>query len=238
MEGYESPKGKEMRKVVITGGTEGIGRAITSEMLSQDNDVAICARTKERLDELALQHETIRAYQIDLEDRRAARGFIENAITDLEGLDILILNAAVTGIPHTGETAEETDARKKQVFKVNEVVQVALTRAAADELRKNNGTVVFVTSGLARKSIPGSEDYGKSKKRIEEFLDEFMNRPGNQEIDYFSVSPGAVDTRMHKEIAEHGPFILSGMSKMAKAWGCCLIRTLSARLFQKWRYPI
>ncbi len=209
----------EKKRVVITGGTEGIGRAIALELSSQNQEVVICARTRERLESLAKENANISAYEVDLADRHDAHDFVQDAITEMEGLDLLILNAAIPGVQRKGETEAEAEERRKAIFKINEVAQVALTHSAAEELKKNNGVVVFMTSGLARKALPGAEEYGKSKKRVEEFLDEFMKRPENKGIHYFSVSPGAVDTRMHDEIAQFGPPVLSTMSKMGKALG-------------------
>jgi 3-oxoacyl-[acyl-carrier protein] reductase len=179
-------------RVIITVGTEGIGLAIANELAQENNDVAICARTQEKVDDAKKSKKFVSAYQLDLADRRAAQQFVQDSINDLGGLDVLVLNAAITGMTED----------KEYVFKVNEVAQVALTRAAADELRKNNGRVVFLTSGA--KNIEGAEAYGKSKKRIEEWLAEFSSRPENKGIQIFSINPGSCDTRMHKDVLEHG----------------------------------
>lgn len=179
-------------RVIITGGTEGIGKAIANELVEEKNDVAICARTQEKVNEAKQSKKFVSAYQLDLADRHAAQQFVQDSIEDLGGLDVLVLNAAITGMTEDEE----------YVFKVNEVAQVALTRAAADELRKNKGRVVFMTS--AAKNVEGAEAYGKSKKRIEEWLNEFSSRPENKGIQIFSVNPGSCDTRMHSDILENG----------------------------------
>jgi len=179
-------------RFIITGGTEGIGKAIADELLKEGAGVAICARTQEKIDSAKETDNSISAYQLDLADKHATKKFIHDSIADLGGLDVLILNAAVTGMK------EDDD----YVFKVNEVAQVALTRAAAEALKENKGRVVFLTS--AAKNVKGAEAYGKSKRRIEEWLKDFAGRPENKDIKIFSVIPGTCDTRIPQEFIKYG----------------------------------
>ncbi|MDD5291525.1 MAG: SDR family NAD(P)-dependent oxidoreductase [Patescibacteria group bacterium] len=179
-------------RFIITGGTEGIGKAITDELLKEGADIAICARTQEKIDSAKKNPDLVSAYQLDLADRHAAKKFIKDSIADLGGLDVLILNAAVTGMKEDDE----------YVFKVNEVAQVALTKAAAEALKESGGRVVFLTS--AAKNVKGAEAYGKSKKRIEEWLKNFSDRPENKDIKIFSVIPGTCDTRIPQEFIKYG----------------------------------
>lgn len=182
----------ERRKIIITGGTEGIGNAIAKDLFAGGGDIAICARTKEAVDRFSRENEGTFAIQTDLSDRHAAASFVGESIRDLGGLDALILNAAVTGMT-------EDD---REVFMVNQVAQVAMTREAADALKKSHGRVVFLSS--AAKNIEGAETYGESKKRIEAWLEEFSMRPENEGIGIFSVIPGSCDTKMHRNVLEHG----------------------------------
>jgi 3-oxoacyl-[acyl-carrier protein] reductase len=182
----------EKRKAIITGGTEGIGRAIANELMNGEHAIAICARTREKIEEFTSNHSDVIARQIDLADRRLASEFVRESIEELAGLDVLILNAAVTGM------AEDPD----YTFRVNEVANVAMTRQAAEALKKNHGRVVFLSSSA--KNVEGAEMYGKSKRRIEEWLVEFSRRPENEGIGIFSVIPGSCATKMQDDILTHG----------------------------------
>lgn len=189
---FKSSEIPKKERVIVTGGTEGIGQTIAQEIANEQNNVAICARSEYKIHEAQESGNFVSAYQIDLADRHSAKKFIQNSVNDLGGLDILILNAAVAGMQEDEE----------YVFKVNEVAQIALTHASVEELRKNQGRIVFLTS--AAKNIEGAEAYGKSKTRVEEWLREFAARPENQGIQIFSVNPGSCNTKMHQEILRHG----------------------------------
>lgn len=217
----EDTEEKEVNRAIITGGTEGIGRVVSQQFISRGDKVAICARDARKLEEMREGSPNLIAEVVDISDRHAGRDFVHRAGDEMGGLDLLILNAATSGIPGRIETEEERNQRTDYIFMVNEVAQVALTRAALSNLRESHGTVVFITSGLARLQTqpPGSEEYGRSKARVERYLSGLSAKPESQGIKIFSINPGPVDTKMHEEIIERGPEILAKMSSDAKASG-------------------
>lgn len=226
---------RESRRVIVSGGTEGIGRAITEEMIAGENRVAILARTRSKLQDIQGNRPDVIAEQVDLSDRKSAKEFVARAAEALGGIDVLILNAAVSGIPHVPETPEESLARREDVFRVNEVAQVALSRAAIESLRQSHGALVFVTSGIARMENPpsGTEDYANSKKRIERFLRVFSERPGNEGVAMFCVNPGPTDTRMHQEIIDHGPGAVAAKSRELRERGALRDPDIIGRIISK-----
>jgi NADP-dependent 3-hydroxy acid dehydrogenase YdfG len=168
---------------------------VAEELIGQNHRVAICARTKEKIDKMRESFEGIIAYEIDLADSDLVQGFIEKSIEQMEGLNVLILNAGVTGLRES----------KEYTYKVNEVANIAISKAAQKTLRDNNGTIVFITSGTAHTNLNGGiEPYRESKLRMEQWLQGFSKVPGNEKIRIFSINPGSVDTRMHKEVVEYG----------------------------------
>lgn len=185
----------EQHRFVVTGGTEGIGRAISRELVDQNHRVAICARKKEGVEAAKNSNENIIAEQIDLADTDAAKDFLNRSITTMGGLDVLILNAGVTGLKEPSD----------YVYKVNEVANVALSESAIEALRKNGGTIVFMTSETAHTDLGGGiEAYRVSKMNMEKWLSDFSKNPENANVKIFSVNPGSVDTRMHQEVVTYG----------------------------------
>lgn len=195
-------------KAIITGGTEGIGKAIALELIGQNHDVVICARTQEKINEMKAKN-NIEAIQLDLGETDKIGDFVKRSVEKMDGITILVLNAAVTGIRES----------KDYTFKVNRDAPIVLIESAADLLRASSGRIVLLTSSQAKKFITGLEHYGQSKKDIEDWLKEFSSRPENKNINIFSVNPGHVDTRMNEEAINYGPELIRKRSIDAKNEG-------------------
>src|SRR5438445_9261867 len=90
--------GMKGKKALVTGGSEGIGKAVTRTLAREGVDVAICARRKEPLEAAAAEiaKETGRkivAIPADLRKDSDARGFIEQGAKALGRIDIMVNNA-------------------------------------------------------------------------------------------------------------------------------------------------
>lgn len=209
-------------RVLITGGTDGIGRAIADEFLVHHNAVAICARTPSKIGatkkDYADTDANLIAEIVDIGDRRRLKEFVQGTIKDFNGLDAVILNAAAFDFKYKSSNLSKEDIRR-EMFKINEVGNVALIREAREELKKTRGSIVFITtrfgvpqadetaSVLDSESAPVQEDIGnyiKNKRRIHEYLHEFINDEENEGIFVFTVIPGTVDTPANRELIAVG----------------------------------
>ncbi len=182
----------ENEKIIVTGGTEGLGKAISEELANLDKKVVICARTKEKIEDAKNSGKFVSAYQTDLEKDGVGADFVRKGIEDLGGIDVLVLNAAVTGMKESEES----------VFKINVASNIEMIQTVSTELRKNNGRIIFLTS--ASKDIEGAEKYGEAKKEMEEWLEDFSKKEEAEGLSIFSVIPGPCDTRMHREVLSFG----------------------------------
>lgn len=205
---FESPqKNIADKKIIITGGTEGVGYGIAKELYSKNN-IIICARTKEKIDYIKNKY-NIEGIQLDLGDTKKVKDFAIKSIEYLKNIDILILNAAVTGIR---ESVDYT-------FKVNRDAPIVLVENTADSLRKTKGCIILLTSSQAIKIIPELEHYGRSKKDIEEWLIDFSSKQENKDIKVFFVNPGHVNTNMNQEAINYGPQVIKERSIEARDVG-------------------
>lgn len=231
-------------RILITGGTKGIGKEITKEFFNSNSNIAICAR---KIDED--KKSELQSYKVDLGDRNQAQEFVHDATETLGGLDLVILNAALSGVEHEGEGEEIKRERQKDLFKVNQVGQIAIIREAIEMLNASKGTLVFITSGLAKfveikknieidenkkkhikkeseinipenapdffkKAILASQDYAIGKARIEEYLKKTKLK--YPEVKILFINPGPTDTDMHKEIREKGTQEIKAFSNNIK----------------------
>lgn len=92
--------GLKGKKVVITGGSRGIGRAIANMMIAEGADVAICARNEEEVTaavaELSASGKAI-GTAVDVADKASLQGWITSAAEELGGIDILVPNVSAGG---------------------------------------------------------------------------------------------------------------------------------------------
>lgn len=190
--------------------------------MNPENDLVICARTKERLEQLKTEH-SIEGIQIDLADIDKIDDFIEQAAEKMGGITILILNAAVPGIREQDE----------YTFKVDRDAQKRLVESAAGMLRSSDGRIVFLSSPQAENPIQGNQAYGQSKKEIERWLSEFSSLEENKNIKIFSINPGPVNTRMHDEAITFGGDEIKNRSLQIKAEGGLRDPQLVGRIISK-----
>ncbi len=213
---------EKQERVILTGGTEGIGRAIAIELAEQKHNIVICARTQERLERLKAEKQ-IDGIQLDLGDTEKIEDFIRQSSEKMGGATILILNAAVPGI------REQDD----YTFKVDRDAQRILVQSAADLLRASNGRIVFLSSPQAESPIKDNLAYGQSKKETKNWLKEFSSKEENKNIHIFSVNPGPVDTRMHDEAINYGGAEIKRRSIQIKTEGKLRDPQLIGRIISK-----
>ncbi len=215
----ESLKLLEKRKVMITGGTEGIGRSIAENfLLSGDFHIAICARTREKV---AQAKEIFSVAEVvDLSDLSQAKDFSEKVVKDLGGIDFVILNAGVHGVPIKEETTEEADDRTVHTIRVNYEAPVVIAENLKNELKKSKGVLVFISSQHAKfdkDKVPKSaRPYADSKRMLEEFFREFAKDPKNEGIFIIGIDPGPVDTNLREEIRTKGPSEMRAVAQRDK----------------------
>src|SRR5205814_4404772 len=86
------------KKAIVTGGTRGIGRAIAELLTDEGCDVAVCARGRAGIDETraSLAGKGVKAFggTVDVADRQALRGWVEEAAGSLGGLHIFVANVS------------------------------------------------------------------------------------------------------------------------------------------------
>ncbi len=183
------------RSVLITGASSGIGRAIAEHAAKEGARVALVARRKARLDEVA---ERVRALGgeahvlvCDVADRHAALSCTAKANTLLGKIDVAILNAGVgrhrTLVEHDLDDAE-------RMVRVNVLGALYFAHALAPlMLARREGWMVFMASVAGLLPVPGEAVYSATKFALVG-LGEALSMELEPDVHVLTVCPGAVRT--------------------------------------------
>jgi len=210
------PEGLEGRKAAITGASSGIGAATAEALADAGAHVALGARRKERLDELAGKlGDKAHAFEVDVSDEQAARGFVEGAAEAMGGIDILINNAGVMLLgPVEGVDTEQW----RRMVDVNLLGLLYCTQAAMPLIRDaGGGHIVNVASVAGRHANMGSAVYNLTKFGVVGFSEALRQEALHSKIRVTCVEPGWVDTELQGH-NEH-PLVLEAMEKMREEVG-------------------
>ncbi|NLS08671.1 SDR family oxidoreductase [Nesterenkonia sp. MY13] len=187
----------EGNKALITGGDSGIGRAVAIAYAREGADVAIVHLPEEQEDaEATLKYvqeagQRGHAYATDLRETNAAEGVIGNALKDLGGIDILVLNAAYQKA-REGIDQISIDEVKK-VFDTNLVAHIAVAREAVPHL-KAGSSIITTTSVQAENPAPPLLDYAMTKSAQKAFTEALALELGPKGIRVNAVAPGPIWT--------------------------------------------
>ena len=127
--------------------------------------MVVTGRREEPLKKLADEHpNAVRYIKTDVTEKGAPARAVRYVIEQFDRLDILVNNA---GVGTLGPLVELGDDAIQQTFAVNVEGVLITTREAIPALSKNGGTVVNISSTIARTSMPGAAAYAGSKAAME-----------------------------------------------------------------------
>jgi NAD(P)-dependent dehydrogenase (short-subunit alcohol dehydrogenase family)/uncharacterized protein YndB with AHSA1/START domain len=199
-----TPEGEPIRhreianqRVLVTGGSSGVGLAVAQALAEEGAEVALLARNelglaaaKRKLAEVGAEAVTVAA---DVTDRGALTVAVEEAAQQLDGLDVLVTAAVGLSFGRFAETdPEDFDATVETVLGGT----VDTIRAALPHLERSRGAVVTIGSIAAHMPLPGMAAYTASKHGLVGFLETVrveLEESGSS-VTLSLVNPGAVDT--------------------------------------------
>jgi NAD(P)-dependent dehydrogenase (short-subunit alcohol dehydrogenase family) len=179
------------RTVLIIGGTSGIGLATARLLRDQGARVVVTGRSAESV-ELAGKElgPGVTVLASDAADPAAAHALAAEVRELLGAIDLLFLNAGVTGFAGFGDvTTQEYD----RLFAVNVRGPYVLVQELAPVLR-DGGAVVVTTSVANAKGLPGSSVYAATKAALRSMVRSFARELLGRGIRVNAVSPGPIDT--------------------------------------------
>jgi short-subunit dehydrogenase len=175
--------------VVVTGGSDGIGKALVELYLNKGAKVATCARNYEKLYQLQSAHtgKPLFIHATDVSKEIDCKGFIDAVIKEFGTIDILINNAGVSMRALVQEVDFETIRR---VMDINFWGTVYCTKFALDQIIKNKGTIVGVSSIAGYRGLPGRSGYSASKYAVNGWLEALRTELLESGANVMWVCPG------------------------------------------------
>lgn len=180
----------EKRKVLITGGSSGIGAATARAFAALGSHVAITGSDKVALDQVSGVTGAVPIHG-DLREPGHPRRVVEAASVALEGLDVVVSNA---GIGWSGSFASMTDEEIDAVLDVNLRAAAHVARAAIRHLRPGTGHLVFVGSIAGLVGVAGEAWYSATKAGLGMLADVLRAELRPEGIGVTLLVPGVVDT--------------------------------------------
>jgi NAD(P)-dependent dehydrogenase (short-subunit alcohol dehydrogenase family) len=183
---------------VVTGASEGLGRALAHELASRGWALVLDARR-----ELALR-DAVRslpggphpAIAGDVADPAHRRDLVDVA-AELGGATALVNNASTLGASPLPSLADLDVATYRRILEVNLVAPVALTAALLAQLRRHRGVVVNLTSDASVEAYETWGGYGSSKAGLDHVSRVLAAEEPSLRV--YAVDPGDMRTRMHQD---------------------------------------
>jgi NAD(P)-dependent dehydrogenase (short-subunit alcohol dehydrogenase family) len=201
----------EGRTAIVTGGSQGFGRAIAEAYVDAGAQVVVAARSQRELDETvealisrcgdAGRVLAVRA-DVSLEDD--AERLVADSIARFGTIEILVNNAGIYGPMGAIETVDW--AAWVQAININLMGSVLMARALVPHLRaRRYGKIVQVSGGGATAPLPRLSAYAASKAAVVRFAETLAEELREDHIDVNSIAPGALNTRLLDEVLAAGP---------------------------------
>lgn len=191
-------------RVLVTGASQGIGRALVTEAAKRGCRVLAAARSQPLLDELANEVRaaggTIATVVADVTkpDDRAA--MVKAATDSFGGLDVLINNA---GIGATGHFMDSEPEVLRQIFETNFFGLTETTRVFLPLLKQGTTpAIVNISSVVGKRALPARSLYSASKFAVMGFSEAIRAELAKDGIDVLVVSPGLTQTNFSKNMLE------------------------------------
>lgn len=187
------------KKVLITGGSAGIGKAIIRELVNRGvRDIAVMGRRKEPLE--ALHSEFPAADFLLVQGNVALAGDLDQAVAAVSEtwgeLDILINNA---GVVSAGLLTEQSDEDIINQININVTGLILLTKKVLRLLTKSSeGAIMNLSSGYGYIAMPFYSVYAATKAAVGQFSDAMRRELHQYPIHVMTVYPSATDTDMMK----------------------------------------
>jgi short-subunit dehydrogenase len=189
-------------RILITGASQGIGRALAIQAVARGARVLATARSLDLLREL--QHEisqqgkTVDIVEADITIADNRQRLLDTVREHFGGLDILIHNA---GVGATGAFVDSTSDLLRAVMEVNFFAVTEITRLFLPILKKGTSpAIVNISSIVGKRALPGRSEYCASKFALQGFSEALRAELDKDGVDVLVVCPGVTRTNFGRNV--------------------------------------
>jgi short-subunit dehydrogenase len=188
------------QRIILTGASEGIGRALALALASAGARVALAARDRGRLESLAQECRARGAEAVavptDVSNEQDCEWLVAETVKAFGGVDVLIHNAGVT--MWSRFDALQDLSIFETLMRVNYLGPVHLTSQALPHLKQSKGLIVAVASLAGLTGVPERSGYAASKHAMIGFFDSLRIELAGSGVDVSVIAPDFVVTEIHK----------------------------------------
>ncbi len=195
---------------LVTGGSQGLGKAIAGRFLVEGANAILCARGEKELlatrDELAKQFpsQKVLAKICDVSSETQVNELVAFALRELGPLHALVLNAGIYG--PMGATESVSLEEWRRAMDINLYGVLLPCRAVIPHFKKSgHGKIVILSGGGATNPLPNISAYAASKAAVIRLMETLAEELKTFRVDVNAIAPGALATRLVDEVLAAGP---------------------------------
>lgn len=194
-----------MKTILITGGTQGLGRELVRKLNGDDVQIIVIARRQEYFDEFAKELENVEFYAVDIGDVQQITNLTKQLAS--RQIDVLINDA---GIWTTDEIETQQPEHREQTIKTNLLGAINVTDAFLDNIVKTNSPqIIFVNSVAATQGFGGEgidwPTYNASKWGLKGYVMALKDRFRDQNLKIGSIYPGGFESNIYENARDGEP---------------------------------
>jgi NAD(P)-dependent dehydrogenase (short-subunit alcohol dehydrogenase family) len=181
------------KTVFVTGGGSGINLGVAKNFAAVGANIAICGRTKERLDDAAKELEALGAEVLakvaDVRQMQALQAAIDGTRDALGPIDVLVCGAAGNFLCRAEDMSPNGF---RTVVEIDLIGSFNAARAAFAQLKERRGTILFISAGMAYMPYAFQVHVGAAKAGIEQMMQNLALEWGRYGIRSCSIVPGPI----------------------------------------------
>ena len=199
------------RTTIVTGGNQGLGKAIAQAFIVAGSHVVICARdetllrsTCKEFEHLLSTDQRLTFHTADISRESDVNKLVEKVLEEHGNVDVLVNNAGVYG--PKGCLEENDWLEWKRSIEINLFGPAFLCRTLVPHFKKRRyGKIINLSGGGATAPLPRLTSYAVAKAALVRLTETLAHECADFNIDVNAVAPGPLNTRLLDEILDAGP---------------------------------